>query len=62
MALVHPDAPNTTAPVYAGSYDDQLDNVDDEGCVEAPEDPGLGVSYDWDYIEANATSSVHVYE
>jgi L-alanine-DL-glutamate epimerase-like enolase superfamily enzyme len=39
-----------------------LDTVDDEGCVEVPEGPGLGVSYDWDEIESRATGSVHVYE
>jgi L-alanine-DL-glutamate epimerase-like enolase superfamily enzyme len=62
MALVHPDAPNTTPPIYAGDYDDQLETVDDEGCVEVPNGPGLGVDYDWDYIEANQTGSVHTYE
>jgi L-alanine-DL-glutamate epimerase-like enolase superfamily enzyme len=62
MALVHPDCQNTTAPIYAGEYDDQLDSVDDDGMVPVPDGPGLGVEYDWDYIEANRTGSVHVYE
>ncbi|WP_254278789.1 enolase C-terminal domain-like protein [Haloarcula marina] len=53
MALVHPDAPNTTPPIYAGDYEDQLDAVDDDGRVPVPDGPGLGVEYDWDYIEAN---------
>jgi len=30
--------------------------------VPVPDDPGLGVDYDWEFIEDNATGSVHVYE
>jgi L-alanine-DL-glutamate epimerase-like enolase superfamily enzyme len=54
MALVHPDCENTAPPVYAGGYEDRLDTVDD-GTVPVPDGPGLGVEYDWDYVEANAT-------
>jgi len=54
MALVHPDAPNTTPPVYEGDYRDKIDAVDDDGTVPVPDGPGLGVEYDWDFIEANA--------
>ncbi|MDS0293808.1 enolase C-terminal domain-like protein [Halogeometricum luteum] len=54
MALVHPDCDNTGAPVYKGDYEDELDSIDDEGTVGVPDGPGLGVEYDWDYIEANA--------
>jgi L-alanine-DL-glutamate epimerase-like enolase superfamily enzyme len=38
-----------------------LDTIDDEGMINVPEGPGLGVEYDWDYIEHNATGSVHTY-
>ncbi|GAA0310051.1 enolase C-terminal domain-like protein [Halarchaeum salinum] len=62
MALVHPNAANTTPPVYAGDYEDQFDTIDDDGTVSVPHGAGLGVEYDWDYIEANATGSRHVYE
>jgi L-alanine-DL-glutamate epimerase-like enolase superfamily enzyme len=62
LALVHPDAPNTQPPVYEGDYSDMIDTVDDEGHVEVPDGPGLGVSYDWDAIESRATGSAHVYE
>ncbi|WP_436926160.1 enolase C-terminal domain-like protein [Halosimplex amylolyticum] len=55
MALVHPDAANTTPPVYAGEYEDDLEAIDDDGTVPVPNDPGLGVEYDWDYIQANET-------
>jgi L-alanine-DL-glutamate epimerase-like enolase superfamily enzyme len=55
MALVHPDCENTAPPVYAGDYEDRLDSVDDDGTVPVPDGPGLGVEYDWGYVEANAT-------
>jgi L-alanine-DL-glutamate epimerase-like enolase superfamily enzyme len=62
LALVHPEAANTQPPVYEGDYSDMIDTVDADGQVRVPEGPGLGVEYDWDYIEANATGSTHVYE
>jgi L-alanine-DL-glutamate epimerase-like enolase superfamily enzyme len=62
MALVHPEVSNTTPPVYEGGYEDSLETVDDEGYVAVPNGDGLGVSYDWSYIEANTTGSLHVYD
>jgi L-alanine-DL-glutamate epimerase-like enolase superfamily enzyme len=62
MALVHPACQNTQPPVYEGDYSDLIDAVDDDGTVSVPDGPGLGVEYDWDYIEANATGSLHTYE
>ena len=63
MALVHPDCENTPPPVYEGGYTDGLrDAIDDDGTVSVPDGPGLGVSYDWEYIEDHATGSVHTYE
>ncbi|MFC5971663.1 enolase C-terminal domain-like protein [Halomarina salina] len=50
MALVHPDCENTGPPVYEGDYLDDLDSVDEDGTVPVPDGPGLGVTYDWDYI------------
>ncbi|MGO4740901.1 hypothetical protein AB4099_30515 [Bosea sp. 2KB_26] len=29
--------------------------VDKDGCFPVPTGPGLGVSYDWDYIRAHQT-------
>ena len=55
MALVHPECSNTTPPVYEGDYVDDLDAIDDEGTVPVPDGPGLGVEYDWNYIEENRT-------
>jgi L-alanine-DL-glutamate epimerase-like enolase superfamily enzyme len=62
LALVHPECPNPIPPVYEGDYSDYIDTIDDDGCIEVPDGPGLGVEYDWDYIESNATGSVHTYE
>ena len=61
MALVHPEVENPVPPVYTGDYDDKLDTIDDDGTVPVPDDPGLGVEYDWDYIDDHRTGG-RVYE
>ena len=40
---------------YLGDYRDTLDAIDANGCVFAPEGPGLGVEIDWEYIDAHRT-------
>lgn len=62
MALVHPDTQNTQPPIYKGEYSDMIDTIDDRGHVTVPDGPGLGVEYDWDYIEEHATGTTHVYD
>ena len=62
LALVHPEVDNPIPPVYEGDYSDYIDAIDEEGTVPVPDGPGLGVDYDWDFIERNKTGSVHVYE
>ncbi|MCU4975971.1 mandelate racemase [Halobacteria archaeon AArc-m2/3/4] len=62
LALVHPKCQNTQPPVYEGGYSDMIDTIDDDGRVEIPNGPGLGVEYDWDYIEENRTREPLVYE
>jgi len=54
VALVGPDCANMIPPVYACGYSDQLDCIGADGCVAVPEGPGLGVTYDWDFIRAHA--------
>ena len=54
MALVHPKVPSRNV-VYADGYKDGLEAVDEHGCVDVPEGPGLGVTYDWDYIDKHRT-------
>jgi L-alanine-DL-glutamate epimerase-like enolase superfamily enzyme len=61
VALVGPDCPNAIAPVYTCGYTDQLDCIDADGTVGVPAGPGLGVTYDWDYIGANRTQ-LHTFE
>jgi L-alanine-DL-glutamate epimerase-like enolase superfamily enzyme len=53
MSLVHPMTPEIgrSMGIYADGYRDALDVVDADGCVGVPEGPGLGVTYDWDFIE-----------
>jgi L-alanine-DL-glutamate epimerase-like enolase superfamily enzyme len=62
MALVHPIVENPVPPVYRGGYADRLDSIDGDGTVAVPDGPGLGVDYDWEYIDDHRTGSVHVYE
>jgi L-alanine-DL-glutamate epimerase-like enolase superfamily enzyme len=42
-------------PVYADAYTDQLDGVGKDGCFPVPDGPGLGVTYDWDFIKRHRT-------
>jgi L-alanine-DL-glutamate epimerase-like enolase superfamily enzyme len=56
LALVHPKIDNPLPPVYTCGYADQLDAVGDDGCVPVPDGPGLGVTYDWDYIACHRTA------
>lgn len=51
MALVHPDCAFPAPPVYHGDYVDAIDAIDADGTVPVLDGPGLGVSYDWDYID-----------
>lgn len=51
VALVGPDCPNVIPPVYTCGYSDQLDCIDADGTVGVPQGPGLGVTYDWDFID-----------
>ncbi len=52
MGLVHPKCAGTVTQVHT-DYRDGLDAIDENGCVYAPEGPGLGVTLDWDYIRAH---------
>jgi L-alanine-DL-glutamate epimerase-like enolase superfamily enzyme len=56
VALVGPDCPNAVPPVYACGYTDQLDCIGEDGCVPVPTGPGLGVTYDWEFIRRRRTA------
>jgi L-alanine-DL-glutamate epimerase-like enolase superfamily enzyme len=55
MALMGPGMTNCVPPVYCDGYSDQPEDVGDDGCVPVPDGPGLGVSYNWEFIERNRT-------
>ena len=56
MALVHPKVPYPRNVIYASDYRDGLDAIDEHGCVDVPEGPGLGVEYNWELIAKNRTA------
>jgi L-alanine-DL-glutamate epimerase-like enolase superfamily enzyme len=56
MALIGPGMPNVVPPVYACGYSDQADAIDQNGTVPVPDGPGLGVTYDWDFILKHKTA------
>lgn len=57
MGLLHPQVPPMRPPIYADGYRDEIDAVDQNGCVQPPDGPGLGVEYDWDFIEKHKTGT-----
>lgn len=61
MNLLHPRMSNAwSLPVYACGYSDEIDSIDADGFVEVPQGPGLGVTYDWERIEAAEVGRVVV--
>ena len=52
LGLVHPLVRTTKHPVYL-DYSDDLDAIDSDGNVFAPEGPGIGVEIDWDWVRAH---------
>ena len=55
MGLLHPKVGLNRLPIFKDGYRDAIDSIDENGCVDVPEGPGLGVEYDWDYISAHKT-------
>jgi L-alanine-DL-glutamate epimerase-like enolase superfamily enzyme len=59
LGLVHPMVSDNRPPVYADPrWTDLLEAVDEQGCVDVPDGPGLGVDLDWDWINAHKTGEV----
>ena len=54
----HPKLKNSNfvAPAYKGDYSDELESCDANGHFPVPQGPGLGVEYDWSFIEKNRTA------
>ena len=42
--------------IYADGYRDGLDCIDKDGNVLVPTGPGMGVTYDWDFIRKHQIS------
>jgi L-alanine-DL-glutamate epimerase-like enolase superfamily enzyme len=61
LALIGPGMPNAVPPIYTDGYSDQPEDLGDDGCVPVPDGPGLGVHYDWSFIERNRVAHM-VYE
>lgn len=59
LGLLDPELGNPVMPpVYAGDYVEDLSAVNpDDGCVAVPDGPGLGVSYDWEWIRAHEVAT-----
>jgi L-alanine-DL-glutamate epimerase-like enolase superfamily enzyme len=58
VVWVHPVMRNSEPPIYANAAITGLDCIDGEGMVAVPDGPGLGIEYDWDYIDRHATGTV----
>jgi L-alanine-DL-glutamate epimerase-like enolase superfamily enzyme len=63
LGLVHPKVGGNHSDrhVFADGYSDALDAVDAHGHVPVPQGPGLGVTIDWEWVQANEVGKV-VYE
>ena len=61
LGLVHPNVPTTKAPVYL-DYSDDLDAVDENGNVYAPQGPGIGVNLNWEWINFHKTGEETIAE
>ena len=51
LSLVAPGVRNPVPPVFGSGYSDDLEAVGKDGCYPVPDGPGLGVEYDWTYID-----------
>jgi len=54
LGLVHPKVPENKAPIYI-DYSDDLDVIDKDGNVFAPNGPGIGVEIDEKWLSAHKT-------
>jgi L-alanine-DL-glutamate epimerase-like enolase superfamily enzyme len=56
MALMGPNMPNIIPPVYTCGYSDHPQDLPTNGQVPVPTGLGLGVTYDWDFINTHQTT------
>jgi len=55
LAEVGPKLKNIIPPCYADGYKDEIDSIDENGMIDIPDGPGLGVTYDWDWLDNHTT-------
>lgn len=56
LSLFHPRVEQPYhAPLHL-DYEDSFASIDGDGCVSVPTGPGLGVDYDWEWIDARVTA------
>jgi L-alanine-DL-glutamate epimerase-like enolase superfamily enzyme len=58
LALCAPKIGNPKPPIYTCGYSDEPEDVGKDGCFVVPTGPGLGVSYDWDFIKRHEVDAV----
>lgn len=56
MALMGPNMPNIIPPVYTCGYSDHPQDLPTNGQVPVPTGLGLGVTYNWDFINTHQTT------
>jgi len=59
LGLVVPGVKHTKPPVYKDPrLLDELDSIDEHGCVTVPEGPGLGAEIDWEWVKRHQVGVV----
>ena len=57
--LLHPKCKNPwSLPIYLNGYSDQINCIDSDGNVDVFNEPGLGVVYDWKFIEKQSLEKI----
>ena len=62
VVWIHPSIINSDPPVYKDAKVTGLDCIDANGMVAIPGGPGLGVEFDWDYIDKHSTGRYEITE
>ena len=58
MGLLHPKVRAFHPEIYKNGYSDELDSIDQNGFVDVPDGHGLGVEYDWDFIDDSTIDKI----
>ena len=53
LALVGPKCGSSKPPVYVCGYSDELDAINKDGTLDVPIGAGIGVEYDWEFINSH---------